>query len=205
MTKLFTRRETIGLGLAFALTPALLRAQEIHDVQIMSMGPEDAPVTMVEYASFTCPHCANFHLSVLPRVKENFIDEGKVRLVYREVYFDRPSLWASMIARCAPRDRFFGVVDVLYRQQQDWATSPNPEEMVSKLYAIGRQAGLTNEEMDSCMQDRPFAEALVAEFQKNAQADQIEATPTFVINGTKQENVPYDELAAKLEEAAAGN
>ena len=136
-----------------------------------------------------------------PKLKADYIDTGKVRLVFREVYFNRPSLWAAMIARCAPADRYFGVVGLLFEKPVRVAGAEDPQALVQKLYGIGRQAGLTDAEMDACMQDRALAEALVAEFQKHAEADAIEATPTFVIDGEKVENLPWPELEARLNEA----
>jgi protein-disulfide isomerase len=195
-----TRRHILAATLALAL-PSIGLAQEKHEVVEMTMGDPNAPVTLVEYAMFTCPHCAAFHAEVFPQLKANFIDTGKVRLVFREVYFNKPSLWAAMIARCAPADRYFGIVDVLFTKQEEWAGVTNTEEMLGALYGIGRQAGLTDAQMDACLQDRPFAEALVAEFQKNQQADGIEATPTFLINGKKVSNAGYEEFESELNAA----
>jgi protein-disulfide isomerase len=202
-----TRRQTLAL-LAFAgaagavaSLPGRAFAQATPTVAEMSMGDPNAPVTLVEYAMFTCPHCAAFARDVFPKIKENYIDTGKVRLVFREVYFNKPALWAAMIARCAPADRYFGIADVLFSTQQAWAGVKSEQEMLEKLYGIGRQAGLTNAEMDACMQDRALAEALVAEYQKNAAADGVDATPTFLINGKKEGNMPYEEFAAKLDAA----
>lgn len=199
-----TRRQTLA-ALAFAAgaagLPGLGAAQETAGVAEMSLGDPNAPVTLVEYAMFTCPHCAVFAQEVLPKIKENYIDTGKVRLVFREVYFNKPALWAAMIARCAPEDRYFGIVDALFARQQDWAGQSSEQAMLEKLYGIGRQAGLTNAEMDACMQDRAKAEALVAEYQKNAAADGVDSTPSFLINGKKEGNMPYEEFAAKLDAA----
>ena len=119
-----TRRQTLAAAVAFAALaglPGLAAAQSTPKVAEMSMGDPNAPVTLVEYAMFTCPHCAAFAEEVLPKIKENYIDTGKVRLVFREVYFNKPALWAAMIARCAPADRYFGIVDVLFSTQQSWA------------------------------------------------------------------------------------
>ena len=199
-----TRRRMLGaLALAgiLPMLPKALRAQEAREVEEMAMGDPNAPVTLVEYASLTCPHCANFHQNVLPQIKENYIDTGKVRLVYRDVYFDGPGLWAAMMARCAGPDRFFGVIDLLYRTQADWAAANDPAAITEALYSAGRQAGLTDAEMDACMQDQDWAEALVAEFQKNAEADGINATPTFLIDGEKAQNMPYEEFATRLDAA----
>jgi protein-disulfide isomerase len=201
-----SRRQTLAATLAVALTPAALLptsagAQQAREVVEMTMGSPDAPVTLIEYAMFNCPHCAEFNETMFPRIKQDYIDTGKVRLIFREVYFNRPSLWAGMIARCAPQDRYFGLVDVLFDTQESWALESDPQALMGKLYGIGRQAGLSDAEIDACMQDRAFAEALVAEYQKNAAADGIEATPTFVINGETQRDLPWDQLPAKLDEA----
>lgn len=196
-----SRRALIAAaGIAAALAAAPLRAQDARQVVEMAMGDPNAPVTMIEYASFTCPHCAAFALEVMPQLKAQYIDTGKVRLIYREVYFDRPALWASMIARCAGEDRYFGVVDLLFRNQQTWAQAADAQSLINGLFAIGRQAGMTDGELQACMQDDAFAQALVAWFQGNATTDRIDATPTFVLNGEKVANMPWPELQAKIEE-----
>ncbi len=167
----------------------------------MTMGDPNAPVTLIEYAMFTCPHCAAFMKDVFPKIKADYIDTGKVRLVFREVYFNKPSLWAAMIARCAPADRYFGIADLLFSTQNNWITVTDEGQMVEKLKSIGRQAGMSDEQMDACLNDRSLAEGLVAAYQKNAQADGIDATPTFLINGEKVDNIPWDELKTKLDAA----
>ena len=200
MTPALSRRTALALSLAALALPRAGWAQAREIVE-MSMGAPDAPVTLVEYAMFTCPHCKAFQEEVFPQIKANFIDTGKVRLIYREVYFNRPSLWAAMIARCAPADRYFGIVDLLFERQPEWSGAFDSEPMMKELYSIGRQAGLTDEQMQACVTDRAFAEGLVAEFQKNATADGIDATPTFMINGTKVSNMNYADFEAKLNEA----
>jgi protein-disulfide isomerase len=204
MALALTRRRVLTVALAAAALPVATGAQQTHAIVENVMGSPDAPVTVIEYAMFTCPHCAAFHKDVLPQLKENYIDTGKVRLVFREVYFNRPSLWAAMIARCAPADRYFGVVDLLFDTQRDWASADSDEALVAKLYGVGRQAGLTDDEMQACLTDRGFAEALVADFQKNAEADGIEATPSFVIDGETLTNMPYDDFAERLAAELAG-
>ncbi len=200
MAPTLTRRQTLAVALAAATLPRLALAQQTPAVPEMTMGDPNAPVTLVEYAMFTCPHCAAFNKDVFPKIKANYIDTGKVKLIFREVYFNKPSLWAAMIARCAPADRYFGIADVLFSTQATWEVN-DEQELLQKLYAIGRQAGMTDAQMDACMQDRGMAEALVAEYQKNAKADGIDATPTFLINGKKELNMPYDEFEAKLNAA----
>jgi protein-disulfide isomerase len=200
---ILTRRQTLAALLAATAAAGLprLALAQATPVAEMSMGSPDAPVTLVEYAMFTCPHCAAFAKDVFPKIKANYIDTGKVRLVYREVYFNKPSLWAAMIARCAPADRYFGIADLLFRRQADWAAETDANAMIQKLFSIGRQAGMTDAEMNACLQDRAKAEAMVATYQKHSEADGVDATPLFIINGVKVDNMPYEELAKKLDAA----
>ncbi len=170
----------------------------------MVLGNADAPVTVIEYASFTCPHCAAFHADQFQQLKADYIDTGKVRFVYREVYFDRFGLWASMIARCGGEQRFFGISDLLYDGQRDWIGEGDPATIAENLRRIGRTAGLDDTTLDACLADNAQAEALVAWFQENAEADAIDSTPTFVIDGTKHSNMSFDEMSAILDEALAG-
>lgn len=167
-------------------------------VKEMVLGSEDAPVTVYEYASFTCPHCANFHRDVFPRLKSEYIDTGKVRFVYREVYFDRLGLWGGLLARCSD-DRYFGVSDLLYKRQNDWTKGEDATTILQNLYAIGRVAGLQDAQMETCMTDSAHAEALVAAFQKNSEEHGINSTPSLVIDGKNIGNVPYGELSTLLD------
>ncbi len=200
-----TRRQAVTTGLAAAvlplILPSFLRAQETREVVELAIGDPDAPLTVVEYMMYTCPHCANFHRDVFPQIKANFIDTGKVRFVFREVYFNRPSLWAALIARCAPQDRYVGLTDLLFQRQSTWAGVSDPNAMVAELMSIGRQAGLTDAEMNACLSDREFAEALVADFQTHAAADGIDSTPSFIIDGTKYGNMSYADFEARLNAA----
>ena len=165
----------------------------------MVLGDEAAPIEIIEYASFTCPHCASFHKDVYPQLKANYIDEGKVRFVYREVYFDKYGLWAGMLARCAGPVRYFGLVDLLFERQKDWVQR-NDADTVQGLYRVGRIAGLDDETMDACLKDNAQAKALVADFQAKAGADGVRATPSFVIDGEMQSNMSYGEFETLLNE-----
>ncbi|GAB5434230.1 MAG: hypothetical protein EpisKO_36000 [Epibacterium sp.] len=113
-------------------------AVEVDTSTIMEMvqGAEDAPVTLIEYSSYTCPHCANFHADAYKKLKAEYIDTGKVKLVYREVYFDRFGLWASMVARCGGEEKFFGITDLIFKQQAEWTRAGGPAEMVEELKKI---------------------------------------------------------------------
>ena len=168
-------------------------------IEPMVLGSEDAPVSMIEYASFTCPHCADFHEEVWPAIKRDYVDAGLVRFEYREVFFDRPGLWASMVARCGDGMRFFGIADLIYENQGDWARG-QPAEIAEGLRRIGLAAGLSDEQLDACLADGETAQALVARFEEQAEADGITATPSFVIDGELQGNMSLEELRSLLDE-----
>jgi len=180
-------------------TPSDQAAAEGATIPDMAQGAADAPVTIIEYGSFTCPHCAAFHGDQYQRLKADYIDTGKVRFIFREVYFDRFGLWASMIARCGGEMRFFPISDMLYEQQSEWIGDQEPQTIADNLRRLGLSAGLSGEQIDACLKDEGQAEALVAWYQANAQADGIEATPTFIINGETQSNMSYDDLRAIVE------
>jgi protein-disulfide isomerase len=165
----------------------------------MVQGAEDAPVEIIEYASYTCPHCAAFHEGPYKQLKKDFIDTGKVKFVYREVYFDRYGLWASMIARCAGPEKFFGLSDLIYAGQSDWARAGGPTEIVGELRKIGRLAGLDNDSLEACLQDANKAQTLVTWYQENAEEHGIESTPSFIVNGKKVSNQSYADFKALIE------
>ena len=176
---------------------------EIELAPDMVLGNEDAPITVIEYASFTCPHCANFHDTVFKKLKQNYIDTGKIKFVHREVYFDQFGLWAGMIARCGGDARYFGLTDLIYSGQRDWIGDGSPSTIVANLKKLGRTAGMTDEQMDACLQDEDSAQSLVAAYRQNASADEITGTPTFIIDGEKYSNMNYDDFAAILDEKLA--
>ncbi|MBL4751136.1 MAG: DsbA family protein [Amylibacter sp.] len=195
------RRKFITYSLAATTIAPAAMAQDTAEIELpeMSLGSPDASVTMIEYASFTCPHCANFHKDVMPQLKTDYIDTGKVKFIYREVYFDRLGLWGGMLARCGGPEKYFGIVDMLYKRQREW-TAGSGVEVAENLYKIGRIAGLKNENMVACLQDQDMAKALIADYQKNAEADGIDSTPSFVINGVKYNNQAYGGFKKVLDE-----
>ncbi|MGZ9809086.1 DsbA family protein [Pseudoroseicyclus sp. H15] len=177
-------------------------AIDTSSIQDMVEGDPDAPVTMIEYGSFTCPHCAAFHAQQYQELKRDYIDTGKVKFIFREVYFDRFGLWASMVARCGGELRFFGIHDMIYDQQTDWiAGGRDPAAIAENLRKIGIQAGLDADQVDACLSDGDMAETLVAWFQENAEADEVQATPTLFVQGEKYGNMAYDELKSVIDEA----
>jgi protein-disulfide isomerase len=171
----------------------------------MSIGNPDAPVTVIEYASYTCPHCGRFHTGPYKQLKADYIDTGKINFVYREVYFDRFGLWASAVARCAGPEKFFGITDLLYSGQAEWtrAGGGDPAAIVEELRKIGRLAGLDNDAIEACLQDGENLRTLVAWYQENAAEDGITSTPSFVIDGRTYDNMSYDEMRRLIDEASS--
>ena len=181
---------------ATATAPAAATAIVVPD---MFIGNKDSKVTLMEYASFTCPHCAQFHKDVFKQLKKDYIDTGKIKFVYREVYFDKYGLWAAMIARCGGEMRYFGISDILLSTQPDWAASDDPAVVVENLKKIGRTAGMDDATMGTCLDDAAMAQAMVTAYQTNSEADKVEGTPTLIVNGVKYTNMPYDELKKILD------
>ena len=172
-------------------------AAEIID---MVQGAEDAPITVIEYASFTCPHCARFHSDVYKLLRKNYIDTGKVKFIFREVYFDKYGMWASMIARCSGPDRFFGMTDLILNSQSTWARAGDDLAIVEALRKIGRLSGMQDAALDSCLQDGEKLRALVGWYKENAQRDGIQSTPSFLIDGQPYKNMDYEEFTKILDE-----
>ncbi len=194
------------------LPPALSVAAEAQEATVSSealavpdmiMGKLDAPVEVVEYASFTCPHCADFNQTVFDQLKANYIDTGKVKFVYREVYFDKFGLWAAMVARCAGPEKYFPVAEMIYETQKQWIGDGDAAAIAENLRKIGLKAGLTKEAIDACMNDNAMAQAMVTTYQANATKDEIDSTPSFVIDGEKYSNMSYEDFATILDEKLA--
>ncbi|MEG9861155.1 MAG: DsbA family protein [Parvularculales bacterium] len=162
------------------------------------LGADDAPVTMVEYASLTCPHCGEFHMRTLPLIKEKYIDTGKVRLVFREYPFDPLATAGFIVALCAGEERYFGFIDLLFSQQNEWMNSVQP---MASLESLARQGGFNAEEFRACLKDETLL-SHVRDVQGRGQRElEVRSTPTFFINGEKvQGNRPYKELEAIIEQ-----
>jgi protein-disulfide isomerase len=191
------------VGAAFAQDNAAASEIDTSMIQDMSLGDPDAAVTVIEYASFTCPHCARFHMDAFKQLKTDFIDTGKINFVYREVYFDRFGLWAAIVARCGDgaENRFFGIADMVYEQQSTWARQENPADIVDSLRKIGKTAGLTDTQLDQCFTDGDTAQAMYARWLQQSESDDITSTPSFIIDGKKYANMPYEEMKAVIEAA----
>ena len=168
------------------------------EVVEMVMGAEDAPITVIEYASFTCPHCARFHEEVYPDLVENYVETGQVRFILREIYFDRYGLWAGLVARCGGPQRYFDISALLMEGQREWVAG-EPVEVAANLRRVGLSAGLSDDQLDVCLTDSSHAQAMVELSVAEAEADQVTGTPSFVINGELYPNMNYAEFAAVLD------
>ena len=162
-----------GLNLAELGTPGPLGDR--------MLGSDKAPVTIIEYASITCPHCAQFHADVYPKLKEKFIDTGKVRFIFRE-FPTAPanaSIAGFMLARCSG-DKYFPLIDAMMEQQRSWIEKP-----YDGLLRIARQAGMSQESFETCLKDRKLAEEIGNSARRAVEKFGVESTPTFFVNGTK--------------------
>ncbi len=181
-----------GLGLLAGFSPLRLigeaMAQTAADVAKpvslpdMALGPANATVTITEFASMTCPHCAAFTEKVFPKIKSEYIDTGKIRFVFREFPLDIKAAAGSMLARCIAKDdsgKYFAVIDMLFRQQNEWALKNTTET----LTRIGKQAGLSQQQVEDCLKDQPLLDKIAADQKYANEVLKVNSTPTFFING----------------------
>jgi protein-disulfide isomerase len=171
----------------------LLKPVGLPDLVI---GQADAPVTIVEYASMTCNHCATFHNTVLPTLKEKYIDTGKVKLVFREFPLDERAALASMVARCAGDDKSMPLISMLFSKQDEWAGAK--QDFLPKLFKFGQQVGFTRQAFDRCRQDEKLIKSIIAVRDRGNVAFGVNSTPTFFINGKRLEGAPTVEEFEKV-------
>lgn len=162
------------------------------------LGEEDAPVTIIEYASMTCGHCANFHERTWKPLKEQYIDTGKVRFIFREFPLDPVAAAAFMLARCAPADKYFEIVDTMFENQRAWAFTDNPYQ---SLLDFSKQIGFTQESFEECLTNQGLLDAVNAVRDRAANEFGVNSTPTFFINGAKHSGaMSIDEMGKIIEE-----
>lgn len=201
-------RSSLGLVGAAALTPWLpgaipaVRAEgEEVDEQDRVMGAAEAPVTMIEYSSLTCPHCASFHKNTLPTLESEWIEAGKMRLVFRHFPLDGLALRAAAVANCLEGERFFTFVEALFRSQERWARASDP---VKALGNIAKVAGLDDAAFTACVEDEAEMNRILERAREGARVFEVQSTPTFVINGRKVTGaVPLEEFEKVLDEASS--
>ena len=163
----------------------------------MAIGPEDAPVTIVEYMSMTCPHCAAFHNRTFDPIKEKYIDSGKVRFIIREFPFDPRAAAAFMLARCAPEGQYFPMVSMLMKQQDTWAAAQDGREA---LLQMSKLAGFTQESFETCLTNQKLLDDVNAVRERGAKEFGVAATPTFLINGKRYSgDMSVDSMSALID------
>jgi protein-disulfide isomerase len=161
-------------------------ANEVSSADLLTPGPlgdevlgaANAPVTIIEYASMTCPHCAQFHATTYPEMKKKYIDTGKIRFIFREFPLDALAAAGSMLARCAGKDKFFPLIETLFAQQKEWVT----QKPLQPMLAIAKQAGFTQESFDKCLANQEVLNG-IEQGRQRGQKLGVQSTPTFFING----------------------
>ena len=188
---------TAALGLLAALPLGGVSGQPAVTERVL--GDPDAPVTIIEYSSLTCPHCAAFHTGTLPAIKERYIETGQAKIVYRDFPLDQNALNAAVIAHCAGEDRYFAFLEAMFASQDRWARSSNPTESLIQLAGLG---GMPREQAEACLADDAMLDA-VLQMRLDGQAEfDIASTPSFVINGQLVSgNRSVDEFATVIEAA----
>lgn len=206
-----TRRSVIAAGAsvaAMAALPAWALEDKGYALGDIVLGDPDAPVTIYEYASLTCPHCASFHERTYPQIKADYIDTGKAKLIMREVFFDQFGVWAAMIARSGGEATYYNLIGMFLERQPIWYSAhvsafnqtKNAQPIIDEMMKIGRLTGLSNERMNAALQDQELLERLVTDFQRTSSEDGVRSTPTFVINGESIVGaVSAQEMSATIE------
>jgi protein-disulfide isomerase len=162
----------------------------------VSLGSDKAPVTIIEYASMTCPHCAHFSMTTFPELQKRYIDTGKVRFIFREFPLDIVAAAGFMLARCAGKDKFMAVVETLFAKQADWAV----KEPIPPLKEIAKQFGFTEESFDACLANQKVLDDIQAVRDRAAEKLGVNSTPTFFINGKKLVgDLSIDAMAKEIE------
>jgi len=174
-------------------------AEEILSERIL--GNSDAKVTMIEYASMTCPHCANFHTKTFPAIKKEYIVTGKIKFIYRDFPLDQFALAAAMMARCSAKERYFGVIDVIFRTQREWGRNPNPRKALEQ---IGKIVGVSESTYEACVTDKVVHDGMIKMRNDAVEKYKVRTTPTFVVNEKKiNGGLPLEELRKVLDAAVA--
>lgn len=184
------------------MLPAVALAEPLSTEEALGermIGNPEAPIEIIEYASLTCPHCANFHSETLPKIKENWIDTGKAKLIYRDFPLDKYAAAAAQIVRCAPKDKYFVFLGAFYAQQKNWARADDPVKALTQLAGLG---GMGEADVKACLANEALQDGILQMRLEGQMEYDIKSTPSFVINGKAITNLPYDDFNDILEDAA---
>lgn len=181
-------------GLFFVLmSNAAALAAETNALPDRVKGKTDAPITVIEYSSFTCSHCSTFYNEVMPELEKRYIETGKIRFIYRDLPADGIALKAAALTRCMPEAQFFPFVAILYKNQNSWLRAPKPD---ASLLQYAQMAGLPTEKAKACIEDSKLLDALIAERTEAMEKYGIQATPTFIVNNGEDKIVGAQKLEA---------
>jgi len=179
-----SRFPQIGLDFvrpALADDPPIADLMQPNPLGEMALGDEKAPITVIEYASMTCPHCAHFSEATFPELKKRYIDTGKVRFMFREFPLDQLAAAGSILARCAGPDKYFPLIETLFAQQRDWVV----QKPLAPLMAIAKQAGLTQQAFETCLDNRELLEGIEKVRNQASEKFGVNSTPTLFVNGKR--------------------
>lgn len=188
-------RARLGVLAALILAP-LQREAAAAEARERILGDPAAPVTIIEYASLTCPHCATFHRETLPVLKERYIDTGKARLVFRDFPLDRAALAAATLAHCAGDARYFKFLEAMFANQQSWARASDP---VAALRQLTRLGGLSDADAEACLADQSLQDAILQTRLDGEHEFGVNSTPTIFVNGTKAADSSVASLTALID------
>lgn len=186
-----------GILLPTAAFAEILSTEEALTDRVI--GNSEAPITIIEYASLTCPHCASFHAETLPQIKKDWIETGKAKLIYRDYPLDKYAASGAMIARCAPKDKYFIFLNAFYAQQKNWSSAPDPVKVLTQLAGLG---GMSKDDVDACLANEALQDGILQMRLEGQMEYDIKSTPSFVIDGKKITNLPYEDFNELLEDAA---
>lgn len=194
---IFVMLATLFLGLGGPVSGGARAATVEEMLATGSLGNDKASVTMIEYASLTCPHCAAFENDTFPGFKAKYVDTGKVHYVYRDFPLDQLAVHAAMMARCADPDQYFGFIQVLFKQQDNWAAAQDP---MAALARIGLLGGMSKAQFDACMANKDLLDGILKVRQDAQVKLKVNSTPTFFVNGVKYEgDMSLDDLSKILD------
>ena len=161
------------------------------------LGDNNAKITIIEYASMTCDHCANFHKNIFPEIYEKYIQTGKVKFIFRDFPLDKQALFAAILANCAPKEKYFDFVKLIFNTTEKWISVE--DEFLKKLKNIGKMGGLSNDKIESCFRDENMVDLAINSRSNGEKKFNITSTPSFIINGKKYSSMTFEQFEKVLD------
>lgn len=198
------RKVLIGVGLIVALiAPQAAMAQAVDVKEALgerSVGSKDAPVTIYAFESLSCPHCATFHAVAYKQIKKEYIDKGKVRIVFNDFPLNAPAFWATVMVRCMRPEQYVGMTEMLFEKQRVWLSARTEKEFFDGLIRLGKLGGLTEEQFQKCRNNKEFVDGVLALRNGHASKHKIQSTPTFIIGDKRIEGAqPFANFKAVID------